>query len=60
MPKTVNFAWLPEEGHEAAATAVAKEAVQCTDTDNMNYEDSIYASYEKETNFIKEKSRLVI
>ena len=62
MSKTVQpFSGLAEE-HEAAATPVVREAVQCTDTDNMNYmhEDSIYTTCEKEMNYIKKKSRLVI
>ena len=46
------------EGQETA-TAVAR-AVQCTDTDNMNYEDFIYTSWEEEKSFVKEKSELVV
>ena len=54
------FPWLAEGGYDAGATAAVRDAIQCTDTGNMNYEDSIYASCEEEKNYIKEKSQLVI
>ena len=54
------FPGLVEGEHKAEATAVVREAVQCTDIGNKNYEDSLYCSCETETNYIKEKSRLVV
>ena len=58
MPQNVkHFSWLAEEGHEAAPVAVAREAVQCTDTpDNDN---SVYTSCEQEKSFDENKSQLV-
>ena len=50
-----------EEGQEAATTAVREAGVQCSDTtNNMNYEDSIYASCEKEKNYNEQKTKLVV
>ena len=48
------------EIYETSTTAVAREAIQCTDTtDIMNHEDFIYANCDEEKSYREEKSELV-
>ena len=48
------------ERYETTTAAVAREAVQCTDTtDILNYEDFIYTNCDEEKSYEEEKSELV-